>query len=158
MVKIPEDSISGGARASAPSRLRQRRRDFLIKTAGGALATGAFSAFPILSRAAESVNIGGLYPVTGSFAQIGQGCVAAAKLARAHPATYIVFDLLADFGRDFAITLERAGKRLFAQERIHRVLRRDGKLRKFVAQIFERELKPFRQLHGVVEGFRAVPE
>jgi branched-chain amino acid transport system substrate-binding protein len=27
------------------------------------------------------VNIGGLYPVTGSFAQIGQGCVNAAKLA-----------------------------------------------------------------------------
>jgi branched-chain amino acid transport system substrate-binding protein len=60
---------------------RQRRRDFLIKTAGGAIATAAFAAFPIRSRAAETVNIGGLYPVTGSMAQIGQGCVNAAKLA-----------------------------------------------------------------------------
>ena len=33
------------------------------------------------SAAAETVTIGGLYPVTGSFAQIGQGCVNAAKLA-----------------------------------------------------------------------------
>ena len=59
----------------------QRRRDFLIKTVGGALATTALSAFPLRSRAAEPVNIGGLYPVTGSMAQIGQGCVNAAKLA-----------------------------------------------------------------------------
>ena len=29
--------------------------------------------------AAEPVNIGGLYPVTGSFAQIGQGCVKAGQ-------------------------------------------------------------------------------
>jgi branched-chain amino acid transport system substrate-binding protein len=60
---------------------RQGRREFLIKTAGGALATSALTALPILSRAAEPVNIGALYPVTGSLAQIGQGCVAAAKLA-----------------------------------------------------------------------------
>lgn len=59
---------------------RQRRRDFL-KTAGGAIATAAFAAYPIRSRAAETVNIGALYPVTGSMAQIGQGCVNAAKLA-----------------------------------------------------------------------------
>src|SRR5580692_10285473 len=63
------------------SQQRQRRRDFLIKTAGGALAATAFAAFPLRLRAAEPVNIGGLYPVTGSMAQIGQGCVAAAKLA-----------------------------------------------------------------------------
>jgi branched-chain amino acid transport system substrate-binding protein len=31
--------------------------------------------------AAEPVNIGALYPTTGSFAQIGQGCVNAARLA-----------------------------------------------------------------------------
>src|SRR5579864_7746232 len=49
-------------------RTGQRRRDFLVRTAGGA-------------RAADAVNIGGLYPTTGSFAQIGQGCVNAAKLA-----------------------------------------------------------------------------
>jgi branched-chain amino acid transport system substrate-binding protein len=58
-----------------------RRRDFLIKTAGGAIATTAFAALPVISRAAEPVNIGALYPVTGSLAQIGQGCVNAAKLA-----------------------------------------------------------------------------
>ena len=63
------------------SQTRQRRRDFLIKTAGGALAATAFGAFPLRLRAAEPVNIGGLYPVTGSMAQIGQGCVNAAKLA-----------------------------------------------------------------------------
>jgi branched-chain amino acid transport system substrate-binding protein len=50
---------------------RQRRRDFLFKTAPGAIAVAA--AVPIRSlRAAEPVN---------SFAQIGQGCVNAAKLA-----------------------------------------------------------------------------
>jgi branched-chain amino acid transport system substrate-binding protein len=63
------------------SHRRQRRRDFLIETAGGALAATALAAFPRRSRAAEPVNIGGLYPVTGSMAQIGQGCVNAAKLA-----------------------------------------------------------------------------
>lgn len=57
-----------------------RRRDFLIKTAGGALATAAFGAVPLRGWAAEPVNIGALYPVTGSFAQIGQACVNAAKL------------------------------------------------------------------------------
>ena len=71
---------SSHTRASA----RQRgRRDFLTRYAGGALAAGALAAFgiPRKSRAAEPVNIGALYPVTGSFAQIGQGCVNAAKLA-----------------------------------------------------------------------------
>src|ERR1700684_3399929 len=63
------------------SQQRQRRRDFLNKTAGGALAAAVFAAFPLRLRAAEPVNIGGLYPVTGSMAQIGQGCVNAAKLA-----------------------------------------------------------------------------
>jgi branched-chain amino acid transport system substrate-binding protein len=65
------------------SRSRLRRRDFLNKTMGGAVAAGALAAFgmPRRSRAAQTVNIGALYPVTGSFAQIGQGCVNAAKLA-----------------------------------------------------------------------------
>src|SRR5271167_3958648 len=58
-----------------------RRRDFLIKTAGGALVTAAFGAIPLRGWAADPVNIGALYPVTGSMAQIGVGCVAAAKLA-----------------------------------------------------------------------------
>jgi branched-chain amino acid transport system substrate-binding protein len=61
-------------------RTRPRRRDFL-KSASGVIAAGVAAAFPLRSRAAEAVNIGGLYPVTGSFAQIGVGCVNAAKLA-----------------------------------------------------------------------------
>ena len=60
---------------------RHGRREFLKKSATTVL--GAVASFGILrrSQAAEAVNIGGLYPVTGSFAQIGQGCVNAAKLA-----------------------------------------------------------------------------
>src|ERR1700687_762169 len=58
-----------------------RRRDFLIKAAGGAIAATAFGAIPLRGWAADPVNIGALYPVTGSMAQIGQGCVNAAKLA-----------------------------------------------------------------------------
>ncbi|HXP93481.1 MAG TPA: ABC transporter substrate-binding protein [Candidatus Binatia bacterium] len=56
-----------------------KRRAFL----GTTITAGAAAGFgtPLLSRAAETVNIGGLYPVTGNFAQIGQGCVNAAKLA-----------------------------------------------------------------------------
>src|SRR5215470_14763086 len=60
---------------------RLGRRDFLVKSSG-ALAAGAVAGFNIrTAAAADTVNIGGLYPVTGSFAQIGQGCVNAAKLA-----------------------------------------------------------------------------
>src|SRR6201990_1120528 len=73
-----EASAPGATRASRIK--RQHRRDFLKVTAGGALA-GAFAAIPTIGRAAETVNIGALYPVTGSLAQIGQGCVNAAKLA-----------------------------------------------------------------------------
>jgi branched-chain amino acid transport system substrate-binding protein len=62
--------------AKAPS-----RRDVLTKVAGGALAATAFGAVPLRGYAAEPINIGALYPVTGSMAQIGQGCVNAAKLA-----------------------------------------------------------------------------
>jgi branched-chain amino acid transport system substrate-binding protein len=58
---------------------RHGRRDFLKKSAG-AVATAAFG-IAQKAFAAEPVNIGGLYPITGSFAQIGQGCVNAAKLA-----------------------------------------------------------------------------
>ena len=56
------------------------RRQFLRATAG-ALAAGGFGAYPMRGYAADPVNIGGLYPVTGSLAQIGVGCVNAAKLA-----------------------------------------------------------------------------
>src|ERR1700687_1641182 len=67
-------------RGRSPSK-SLRRRDFLIKAAGGAIATAAFGAIPLRGWAADPVNIGALYPVTGSMAQIGQGCVNAAKLA-----------------------------------------------------------------------------
>lgn len=56
------------------------RRDFLVRSTSAVLAAGALGT-PRASRAAEPVNIGALYPTTGSFAQIGQGCVNAAKLA-----------------------------------------------------------------------------
>jgi branched-chain amino acid transport system substrate-binding protein len=56
---------------------RRSRRHFL-KTSAGAIATFSIARQAL---AAEPVNIGGLYPVTGSFAQIGQGCVNAARLA-----------------------------------------------------------------------------
>jgi branched-chain amino acid transport system substrate-binding protein len=64
---------------SASAAKRLARRDFLKTSAGAA----AFASFGIARKAfaAETVNIGGLYPVTGSFAQIGQACVNAAKLA-----------------------------------------------------------------------------
>src|SRR5215471_997523 len=60
---------------------RQSRRDFLANAGRGAVAATAFGAYPLRGWAADPVNIGGLYPVTGSFAQIGQACVNAAKLA-----------------------------------------------------------------------------
>src|SRR5436305_14981647 len=59
---------------------RQSRRKFLQKT-GGILAASAFGAVPLRGWAADPINIGGPYPSTGSMAQIGVGCVAAAKLA-----------------------------------------------------------------------------
>src|SRR5581483_140551 len=46
----------------------------------GAAAAAGFGT-PLRGVAAEPINIGGLYPVTGSLGQIGQGCVNAAKLA-----------------------------------------------------------------------------
>jgi len=58
---------------------RLTRRDFLKKSAGP-IATASFG-ITRKAFAADPVNVGGLYPVTGSFAQIGQGCVNAAKLA-----------------------------------------------------------------------------
>src|SRR6266852_1577073 len=80
MKKDRQRSVSNKADLSRALSKRQGRREFLLKT-GGILAAGAFGAVPFISRAAEPVNIGALYPVTGSMAQIGQGCVNAAKLA-----------------------------------------------------------------------------
>src|SRR3981081_739592 len=59
---------------------RQGRREFLMST-GGVLAAGCVGAVPLRGGAADPVNIGALYPTTGSMAQIGVGCVSAAKLA-----------------------------------------------------------------------------
>jgi branched-chain amino acid transport system substrate-binding protein len=60
---------------------RLDRRDFLANSSG-ILAASAITGFSIRSSAAaDTINMGGLYPLTGSFAQIGQGCVNAAKLA-----------------------------------------------------------------------------
>ncbi|MGC2087433.1 MAG: ABC transporter substrate-binding protein, partial [Bradyrhizobium sp.] len=67
-----------GPELSKPGRPSRRR--FLLN-AGGAIAAGAFGAVPLRGWAAEAINIGALYPTTGSMAQIGTGCVAAAKLA-----------------------------------------------------------------------------
>ena len=63
------------------SAVRQRRRNFLRKAAGSAVAAGALGPYVLRGWAADPVNIGGLYPSTGSMAQIGQACVVAAKLA-----------------------------------------------------------------------------
>src|SRR6201996_7283168 len=57
---------------------KRTNRRKLLKTA---LAAGAFGAVPLRGWAADAINIGALYPTTGSMAQIGVGCVAAAKLA-----------------------------------------------------------------------------
>jgi branched-chain amino acid transport system substrate-binding protein len=61
--------------------MKPQRRNFLRKAAGGALAAGALGPYVLRGWAADPVNIGALYPSTGSMAQIGQGCVVAAKLA-----------------------------------------------------------------------------
>src|ERR1700682_3735944 len=80
MKKDRKDSASKNAGLKQTSSKRQGRREFLLKT-GGLLAAGAFGAVPLRGWAADPVNIGALYPTTGSMAQIGVGCVAAAKLA-----------------------------------------------------------------------------
>jgi branched-chain amino acid transport system substrate-binding protein len=60
---------------------KQGRRKFLLKTAGSAVAASALGPYVLRGYAADPVNIGALYPSTGSMAQIGQACVVAAKLA-----------------------------------------------------------------------------
>src|SRR5258707_12443352 len=80
MKKDRKDSASNQAGLDRALSKRQGRREFLLKT-GGILAAGVFGAVPLRGWAADPVNIGALYPTTGSMAQIGVGCVAAAKLA-----------------------------------------------------------------------------
>jgi branched-chain amino acid transport system substrate-binding protein len=61
------------------------RRGLLTIAARGAIAASTLSTFGGIARTSEAaapmINIGGLYPVTGSLAQIGQGIVNAARLA-----------------------------------------------------------------------------
>ncbi len=73
------DAVTAAIPADAASSIS--RRDVLGKTATGVIAAAAFGAVPLRGWAADPINIGALYPVTGSMAQIGQGCVNAAKLA-----------------------------------------------------------------------------
>ncbi len=82
MKKDRKDSVSrsaGPGRSSSNQTVsnqilskQQGRREFLLKT-GGILAAGAFGAVPLRGWAADPVNIGALYPTTGSMAQIGIG-------------------------------------------------------------------------------------
>ncbi len=65
---------------NAAAAVRHNRRRFLARAGAGA-AAAAFGPWVLRGWAAAPVNIGALYPSTGSMAQIGQGCVAAAKLA-----------------------------------------------------------------------------
>lgn len=60
--------------------MKKPTRKAFISAAGAAAATAGFGT-PLRGVAADAVNIGGLYPVTGGLGQIGQGCVNAAKLA-----------------------------------------------------------------------------
>jgi branched-chain amino acid transport system substrate-binding protein len=60
--------------------MRQQRRKFLKGASKAAIAAVA-APYVMRGYAADAVNIGGLYPSTGSMAQIGQACVVAAKLA-----------------------------------------------------------------------------
>ena len=80
MKKDRKVSVASTSAVSPVLTKRQGRREFLIKT-GGVLAAGAFGAVPLRGWAADPINIGALYPTTGSMAQIGVGCVTAAKLA-----------------------------------------------------------------------------
>jgi branched-chain amino acid transport system substrate-binding protein len=58
------------------------RRGFITSAAGGAIAASAITASRGLAETAPNViNIGALYPTTGSFAQFGQDCVNASQLA-----------------------------------------------------------------------------
>jgi branched-chain amino acid transport system substrate-binding protein len=64
---------------------RYTRRGFLGTAVRGAVVTGALTAYGAVTRDVEAappaINIGGLYPITGSFATFGQDCANAAKLA-----------------------------------------------------------------------------
>ena len=60
--------------------MREQRRKFLER-AGKAAVAAAAAPYVVRGYAADPINIGGLYPSTGSMAQIGQACVVAAKMA-----------------------------------------------------------------------------
>jgi branched-chain amino acid transport system substrate-binding protein len=79
MTRAREPSAPHQQTASPLSQPPSRRQ--FLRTAGGAIAAGVASAVPLRGYAADPINIGALYPTTGGMAQIGVGCVAAAKLA-----------------------------------------------------------------------------
>ena len=70
------DAVKSGDDITIPN----DKRRTLIKATGSAIIASGFG-LPLRGYAADPVNIGALYPMTGSMAQIGLGCVAAAKLA-----------------------------------------------------------------------------
>jgi branched-chain amino acid transport system substrate-binding protein len=67
MNKVRKDSAGSRATPDQFSPKRRSRREVLIKT-GGLLAAGAFGAVPLRGWAADPINIGALYPTTGSMA------------------------------------------------------------------------------------------
>ena len=68
-------------RDDKPSVVASKSRRKFLKNTGAAIAAASFGAVPLRGWAADPINIGGLYPTTGSMAQIGVGCVTAAKMA-----------------------------------------------------------------------------
>jgi branched-chain amino acid transport system substrate-binding protein len=81
MTKAREQFAPPQKTVSLPSSSQRPSRRKFLKNAGRAIAAGVASAVPLRGYAADLVNIGALYPTTGSMAQIGVGCVTAAKLA-----------------------------------------------------------------------------
>jgi len=92
-VAMPMHAIAPQVQTARKQQGRQRWRWPRVRLSRNGVAAEISSKNPLaLSRLPRSAlharlsrrnpwNIGGLYPVTGNFAQIGQGCVNAAKLA-----------------------------------------------------------------------------
>ncbi len=66
------------------------------------------------------------------------------------------FELTLDRAADRRVTLLRAKPGDRAQKRIHRVALRHGKIRKFIAKIFQRKGESFGQARGVFNRFRQI--
>src|SRR5205085_4980259 len=68
----------------------------------------------------------------------------------------LFLDLAPHFRADRGVTLLRAEPDNLAQKRIHGLTSRNGKLGKFVADIFQRERQPFGQIGSVLDRFRQI--